>query len=86
MRPKFDHYLASRQRLLFLHDFSRAVTLVPVKKRVLECRDVRDNKFLEVALNGDADLILTGDQDLLVLAPWRGISIVTPAEYLEQMG
>ena len=47
------------------------------------CRDPRDDKFLEVAVHGRADLIVTGDHDLLDLHPFRGISIITPAAYIE---
>jgi putative PIN family toxin of toxin-antitoxin system len=47
-------------------------------------RDPRDDKFLEVAVHGRADLIMTGDADLLAMNPFRGIAILTPAEYLEQ--
>jgi predicted nucleic acid-binding protein len=39
---------------------------------------------LELAVDGQADLILTGDQDLLVLNPFRGIPIVTPMQYLAE--
>ena len=46
------------------------------------CRDPKDDKFLEVAVHGRAELILTGDTDLLVLHPFRGIAILTPADYL----
>lgn len=46
------------------------------------CRDPKDNKFLELALSGQADLILTGDDHLLSLHPWRGIPILTPQDYL----
>jgi putative PIN family toxin of toxin-antitoxin system len=48
------------------------------------CRDPRDDKFLEVAVHGHADLIVTGDDDLLALHPFRGIAILTPADYLER--
>jgi len=48
------------------------------------CRDPRDDKFLEVAVHGRADAIVTGDADLLALHPFRGIAILTPAAYLEQ--
>jgi hypothetical protein len=41
-------------------------------------------QVLEVAVHGRADLILTGDTDLLALHPFRGIAILTPAEYLER--
>jgi predicted nucleic acid-binding protein len=42
--------------------------------------------FLDLALNGQADLIVTGDQDLLCMPPWRGIAIVSPADYLAMTG
>jgi len=51
---------------------------------VQDCQDPSDNKFLEVALNGRADLILTGDAELLALDPWREIAILTPSEYLKR--
>ena len=46
------------------------------------CRDPDDDKLLELAVNGAADFIVTGDDDLLVMNPFRGIAIVTPAEFL----
>ena len=42
-----------------------------------------DNRILELAVNGDAGVIVTGDKDLLVLDPFRGVRIVTPAEFLK---
>ena len=41
-----------------------------------------DNKFLELAFSGNADCIITGDQDLLVLNPFREIPIITPRKFL----
>jgi predicted nucleic acid-binding protein len=52
---------------------------------VRDCRDPKDDKLLELALSGRADLILTGDEDLLVLHPWRGVSILTPSAYLQSI-
>jgi putative PIN family toxin of toxin-antitoxin system len=49
---------------------------------VTDCRDAKDNKYLELALAGAADIIVSSDADLLVLDPWRGIRIVTPAAFL----
>ena len=51
-------------------------------QHVQACRDPRDNKFLEVAVNGRADILVSGDKDLLALHPFRGIDIITPADYL----
>ena len=47
-----------------------------------ECRDVKDNKYLELAITGQAECIITGDQDLLILNPFREIPIVTVQEFL----
>jgi len=57
---------------------------VPIVHSVRECHDPKDDKFLEVAINGTAELILTGDADLLALHPWRGVAILSPAKYLER--
>lgn len=81
-RPKFERYVSSEERTLFLRQLGAAAEFVPIIQLVRECRDPKDDKFLEVALNGRADLIITGDQDLLALHLWREIEIVTPAEYL----
>jgi predicted nucleic acid-binding protein len=51
---------------------------------VRQCRDPKADKFLETALNGKADLILTGDSDRLALHPWQGIAILSPARYLKR--
>ena len=58
-----------------------AVRVVPVE-HLTDCRDAKDNKYLEVAAAADATLIVSSDNDLLVLDPWRGVRIVRPAEYL----
>ena len=55
---------------------------VSITERVVACRDPTDDKFLELAVNGHADLILTGDNDVLVLNPFRGIPIVSPAAFV----
>ena len=46
------------------------------------CRDPKDDKFLDIAVEGHADALVTGDEDLLVLHPFRGIPIVQSAEFL----
>lgn len=49
---------------------------------VTDCRDKKDNKYLELALAAQADLIITSDSDLLALNPWRGVRIETPAAFV----
>jgi putative PIN family toxin of toxin-antitoxin system len=57
--------------------------LITITERIAACRDPTDDKFLELAVNGHADLIVTGDADLLVLNPFREIPIVTPAQFVQ---
>jgi len=49
---------------------------------VTDCRDPKDNKYLELALAAGASVIVSSDDDLLVLNPWRGIRILRPADYV----
>jgi len=81
-RSKFERYLSLAQRTEFVELYELASIQVQVTRTVTDCRDPKDNKFLELALSGKADLILTGDDDLLTLHPWGGIAILSPANYL----
>ena len=83
-RAKFDRYVSREERMLFLAQLASVAEFVPIVQLVRQCREPKDDKFLEVALNGRADLIITGDADLLAMNPWRGIVIVSPAEYLNR--
>jgi putative PIN family toxin of toxin-antitoxin system len=82
-RSKLDRYVSLEDRRQFLRELGSIVEFIPIIQLVRECRDPRDDKFLEVALNGRADLIITGDADLLAMHPWREIAILTPAQYLK---
>ena len=68
----------------WLADVLGAAELVPITERIVACRDPKDDKFLELAVNGHADLIVSGDADLLTLSPFRGIPIITPAAFVER--
>jgi putative PIN family toxin of toxin-antitoxin system len=81
-RPKFDRYVTLEDRQQFLRLLGRVGEWVPVVGVVQACRDPDDDKFLALAVSGQADTIVTGDDDLLVLSPFQGIAILTPAEYL----
>jgi putative PIN family toxin of toxin-antitoxin system len=81
-RAKFDPYLSVADRQEFILLLGRIVEMVPIVRVVRACRDPRDDKFLEVAVNGRADLMITGDRDLLELDPFMGIAILSPAAYL----
>lgn len=85
-RPQFDKYVSETQRLEFLAAFVRDAEVIDVVDEVTECRDPKDNKFLGLALSGRGSHIVTGDSDLLVLHPFRKITIVTPQSFLTMLG
>lgn len=60
-------------------------TSVTIIERITACRDSTDDKFLELAVSGNADFILTGDADLLTLNPFRGIRIVKPSAFVRDV-
>ncbi len=62
----------------------RGEAIVP-EQRIAACRDPRDDKFLEVAVEGNADAIVSGDEDLLVLHPFAGIPVVSPGAFLNML-
>lgn len=75
-------HISIEERQDFLRLLVRIAEPVTVSRGVRVCRDPKDDKFLEVAVNGRADLIVSGDDDLLVLDPFRGIPIVTATVYV----
>jgi putative PIN family toxin of toxin-antitoxin system len=83
-RPKFDKYVSRFRREAALRHIRSISTVVAIPYPIRACRDPRDDKFLEVAVHGRADVIVTGDTDLLALHPFREIAILTPTEYLAQ--
>ena len=83
-RSKFDRYVSREARILFLAQLGSVAEFVPIIQLVRECRDSNDDKFLEVALNGRADVIITGDADLLRIHPWREIAILSPGQYVRR--
>ena len=85
-RPKFNRYITLEERQNFLLDFSQTVELILTDSfSTKECRDPKDNQYLELAVNGQAECLITGDQDLLILNPFRGISILSIWEFMEKI-
>jgi uncharacterized protein len=84
-RPYFSSLIdvAARSWLAKLMDEAE---LVAIAERIVACRDPTDDKFLELAINGRAEAIVTGDADLLALNPIRGIPIITPAIFIRNLG
>lgn len=81
-RSRFDKYLSAQLRSSFLTDLLKVVEIVEITESISVCRDPKDDKFLELAISGQSNCILSGDKDLLVLHPFEGIEIVRPADFL----
>lgn len=87
MRPKFRRYGASAEVVAGFVGalLVRADRVEPVE-RVFDCRDAKDNMVLEAALAGGVGVIVSGDADLLVLHPWRGVAVVSAGEFVAGVG
>jgi putative PIN family toxin of toxin-antitoxin system len=83
-RAKFDRYISRQHRKEYFRYFARVVEKVEIIRKIKACRDPKDNKFLELAINGQAEVIISGDKDLLILHPYQSIQIITAAQYLKK--
>lgn len=81
-RPKFAQAISRERRLRILEILHREAVWFDSTSCVKECRDPGDDQYLELALASEADLIVSSDQDLLALDPWRGVRILRPAAYI----
>jgi uncharacterized protein len=82
-RKKFDKYfLNDEEKWSAIQRIAiNAVFFSPVES-IVDCRDPKDNKFLELEVESNASCIITGDKDLLILHPFCGIPILNPADFL----
>lgn len=83
MRAKFDKYVTSEIRLAFLQEYELLCSFVKITEKIEICRDPKDNKYLELAISGSADAIISGDPDLMILNPFRDIHIISPQEFIK---
>ena len=84
LSARFDAYISRDERDALLLRLAPLVEIVEVVQTIRASRDPKDDKFLEVAVNGRAEVLVTGDADLLELHPFRGIAILSPAAYLDR--
>lgn len=82
LRPKFDRHRPVMLRQQYLDVLHSHLSFVTITETIRICRDVKDDKVLELAVSGKADLIVTGDFDLQALHPFAGIPIISPVDFL----
>ena len=85
-RPRVARFLKPELRSQLLGQFVALGVPFGPTERVTDCRDPKDDKYLELALAAGAGTIVSSDADLLALHPWRGVRILRPAEYLAEVG
>ena len=81
-RPRFALAIPLARRERVPEILRRAAVWFEPSVRVTDCRDPKDDKYLELALAAGAETIISGDDDLLVFDPWRGVRIPRPGDYL----
>ncbi len=84
LRPRFERYASLAERETFLEMFVSRAEFIEISETIVACRDPKDDQYLSLAVNGDAECIVTGDEDLLVLHPFRSIPILTARKFLER--
>jgi len=83
-KPKFDKYISNTERQDFLDVVKKYSQFIEITSQINICRDADDNKFLDLAKDSNAEFLITGDQDLLLLktlAEYQN-QIITPREFL----
>jgi putative PIN family toxin of toxin-antitoxin system len=82
-RKKFDKYFPDEiERWAVVKNIELNATLFLPDIFVTDCRDPRDNKFLELAVFANATCLISGDKDLTVLHPFRKISILNAVDFI----
>lgn len=81
-REKFDRYLSLSRREELVARTIRDCEFIETSTIVTVCRDSPDNRLLELAVDGGASALVSGDADLLMLRSFREIPILTPRDFL----
>lgn len=83
-REKFEPYITTEEREGFEELLHREAQFIEVTETLKVCRDPDDEKFLALAIAGEAEVLISGDSDLLVLDPFQGVRIVSPGSFVEE--
>lgn len=84
LRPKFK--LSPQQVIAIIALFRDTFELVfPVQRHKVVQSDPDDDRILDAAVEAQAEIIVSGDKHLLSLGLWRGIRILSPAEFVKEI-
>ena len=82
-RPKFKKYINSEQIEDLLSLIKERSILLQATSIVEICRDPKDNYLLALAKDGNADFLISGDEDLLILKQFEGAKIVLISDFMK---
>jgi len=81
-RDKFNRWLSLETRIEFIENIIANALPIQIVEWIQECRDPKDDKYLSLAVSAQADAIISGDEDLLVMNPFRQIPILNSSDFL----
>jgi len=84
-REKFNAWRPLEQRLMWARLLRESMIFIEVTTPVTECRDPKDDKFLELAVSAKADVLVSSDVHLLEMHPFRGVQILQLADFKQQI-
>lgn len=82
-RDRLDAFQDREVRLAFFEHYQAMTVLHPVTETIVACRDPKDDKFLSLAVSVGASLLISSDEDLLVLQRFRGVTILRPKQFVD---
>ncbi len=80
-RPKFKKYFSQNDIAELISLIHLIAKFIQIREQLESCRDPKDNFLLDLSVSGDADYLITGENDLLALNPFRGVHIITYREF-----
>ena len=83
LRPKFTKYILPAEVNEIILLLSMKIINPAIYEKISDCRDIKDNMILEEAVYGNAQFVITGDEDLLVLNPYRWIKILNLKDFIK---
>lgn len=83
-RPKFRRFFSSSDIEEILETIQEYAEFIEVTSKTEVCKDPKDNFLLSLSMDGNADFLLTGDNDLLILTKFRKTSIITISDFLDE--
>lgn len=84
-RPKFKRIFSKKDIEKFLDVFDQYGELIKVKSKINICRDPKDNFLLNLAVDGKADYLVSGDKDLLIIKKIKKTQIITFRNLIEKI-